>query len=200
MARGLMKNQYFGDTRDLFKYDLVLELLCKTDLDRFTFVPMLTPDDDSGHGGRTDYRRAKAGRDNQELKDYLATCVAQDRRDVSETAGIFRVPKWSAFELLMYDRPFSDDDRLQFWTGLPEESLKEAVIVLDPDNGLWVKSSRLRGEKYVRYDEVRHVHDSMDARSVLVIFQYIPRVNRITFCNDVSMQLKDIVTDGRPVI
>lgn len=26
-----MKNQYFGDTRDLFKYDLVLELLLRNE-------------------------------------------------------------------------------------------------------------------------------------------------------------------------
>ena len=40
-----MKNQYFGDNRDLFKYDLFLKIIQKTDsVNRFTFIPMLTPD------------------------------------------------------------------------------------------------------------------------------------------------------------
>lgn len=49
-----MKNQYFGDTRDLFKYDLILELLLENDfLERFTFIPMLTEDTENLHGRRT---------------------------------------------------------------------------------------------------------------------------------------------------
>ncbi|MCJ2670040.1 MAG: hypothetical protein LN416_05970, partial [Candidatus Thermoplasmatota archaeon] len=56
-----MKNQYFGDTRDLFKYDLVLELLLGTELRRFTFIPMLTRDEESSDGGKTDYGNATAG-------------------------------------------------------------------------------------------------------------------------------------------
>jgi len=43
-----MKNQYFGDRNDFFKYDLVLNLIEKiVNLKCFTFIPMLTEDDDS---------------------------------------------------------------------------------------------------------------------------------------------------------
>lgn len=50
-----MKNQYFGDTRDLLKYDLALELLLRCNLSRLTFIPMLTRDEPNTHGSRTDY-------------------------------------------------------------------------------------------------------------------------------------------------
>lgn len=49
-----MKNRYFGDRNDFLKYDLVLNLIEKTDnLKCFTFLPMLTQDDGSGDGGLT---------------------------------------------------------------------------------------------------------------------------------------------------
>jgi hypothetical protein len=195
-----MKNQYFGDTRDLFKYDIVLELLCKTDLKCFTFVPMLTPDDRSGHGNRTDYDKALAGKDNKTLREYLGTCVDQGRRDVKEAAGIFKLPKYAHLQMRIYGKLFDDEMRFQYFQDIPEEGLKEAVVVLDPDNGLWVRSSRLDGDKYLRYDEARHVFDSMDKRSVVIIFQYIPRVQRITFFNDISMKLKELVTHGMQFI
>ncbi len=42
-----MKHQYFGDHRDLFMFDLVLEILSKTGLRQLTYIPMLTRDNDS---------------------------------------------------------------------------------------------------------------------------------------------------------
>ena len=37
-----MKHQYFADRRDLFKYDLLLDILAAVpSLERLTFVPML---------------------------------------------------------------------------------------------------------------------------------------------------------------
>ena len=195
-----MKNQYFGDTRDLFKYDLVIELLTHTNLDCFSFIAMLTPNDETSHGGHTNLGKAKAGKDNKVLREYLETAVAQGRRDIIETMGIFKLPKYKKLQHRIYGRPFSDDERFQYFHCIPTEALKNAVIVLDPDNGLWVRTSRLEGGKYVRYDEARHVYDTMDPRSVLVIFQYIPRTNRITFFNDISMKLKELVTHGRQLI
>jgi hypothetical protein len=195
-----MKNQYFGDTRDLFKYDLVLELLTRTDLDCFSFIAMLTPPDTTAHGGRTSLAKARAGKDNKDLRGYLELAVDQGRRDIRETAGLFRLPKYGKLQLRIYGKPFDDEARFQYFDGIPSESLKRAVIVLDPDNGLWVRSSRLEGGKYLRYDEARHVYDIMDKKSVLIIFQFIPRVNRITFFNDISMKLKELVTHGRQLV
>jgi len=71
-----MKNQYFGDNRDLFKYDLIIEILTKGEFIRhFTFIPMLTEDDDTKHGGKTNRNEAKAGTKNIELKNFLNKCV-----------------------------------------------------------------------------------------------------------------------------
>jgi len=57
-----MKNQYFGDKRDFFKYDLSIELCERIPLKQFTFIPMLTENDGTKEGiGRT-YLRRNAGR------------------------------------------------------------------------------------------------------------------------------------------
>ena len=57
-----MKNQYFGDTRDLFKYDLALHIIEGIwSIRALTFIPMLTPDDGSRRGaGRITGRRRQA--------------------------------------------------------------------------------------------------------------------------------------------
>jgi hypothetical protein len=194
-----MKNQYFGDTRDLFKYDLILELLTHTELKRFTFIPMLTENDDTSYESQTDYQNAKAGLNNKVLVEYLRTRVEAGLRDIRETAGIFDLPKYKDLSILAYMEPFLDEARFQYFQGIPEDSLRKSIILLDPDIGLWVRSSRLEGDKYVRYDEARAVYDGMHAKSVLIIFQYIPPANRVTFFNDTSMKLKEWVTHGRPL-
>jgi hypothetical protein len=65
-----MKNQYFGDIRDLFKYDMVVWLIRQiSSLENFTFIPMLTENDPSKKdGSQTDPTKAKAGFINEDLK------------------------------------------------------------------------------------------------------------------------------------
>jgi hypothetical protein len=176
-----------------------LEILTHTQLRRFTFIPMLTEDDGTSHGSQTDYENAKAGVNNKALMEYLRTRVDAGIRDIRETAGIFDLPKYKECSILAYMEPFQDEARFQYFQGIPEDSLRKAVILLDPDIGLWVRTSRLEGDKYVRYDEARAVFDAMDPRSVLIIFQYIPPTSRVTFFNDTSMKLKEWVTHGRPL-
>src|ERR1700679_1621877 len=51
-----MKNQYFGDARDLFKYDLLLELVAIQGGRQLVFIPMLTPNDGTAEGNLTGYK------------------------------------------------------------------------------------------------------------------------------------------------
>ncbi|MDD1745766.1 MAG: hypothetical protein LUQ20_08180 [Candidatus Methanoperedens sp.] len=45
-----MNRGYLGDVRDLFKFDLIKEIILGIDIiERFTYIPMLTNDDDK-HG------------------------------------------------------------------------------------------------------------------------------------------------------
>ena len=188
-----MKNQYFGDTRDLFKYDLVLELLLETELRRFTFVPMLTRDEETSDGGKTDYTKAKAGTRRQFLRRFLEDCVRDGRRNIGELEKLFRDSEQLAgFKLEIHGKAtyFTHEDRERYFSSIGEEHLTRSIIVVDPDNGLEVKGSRGRMEKYVRYEEIRDLYRRMDDRSVLVVFQFIPRVKRSEFFSRICGRIR----------
>ncbi len=165
-----MKHQYFGDHRDLFMFDLVLEVLSKTGLRQLTYIPMLTRDNDSEYVLRTEAEQVVAGRDNTVLREYLHTCLSDGKRSIYETEGIFRLPGFNMFEFTLHRLRFQDQSRMQYFLSIPEEALGEAVILLDPDEGMWSSRVGGEGEKYLRFDEIRHIYETMDPASVLILF------------------------------
>jgi len=181
-----VKNQYFGDTRDLFKYDLALHILERTDLRRFTFVPMLTPEDETTDGVHVDLAKAKAGRDNQPLCDFLESCTREGRRDIRELDRFFA---GTTNEILTYHPVLEKERRSQYFSDLPGDWLEDSVVVLDPDNGMEVPSGR--GVKWLRYDELRHLYDDLGDRSVMLVFQFIPREKRSIFIPRIARAMID---------
>ena len=189
-----MKNQYFGDTRDLFKYDLILELLLKNDfLERFTFIPMLTEDTEDLHGRRTDYGDARAGTQRKELIKFLRRCIAENRRNIVELEGFFRsvkLPRKVDFEIYRKNEFISHETRAGYFGEISGQLMSRSVILADPDIGLEVKSIRNREKKYVTYVEVELLFSRMDRNSLLVIFQFIPRVERRKYLIQIGRKLK----------
>jgi hypothetical protein len=189
-----LKNEYFGDTRDLFKYDLVLELLSKNDfLERFTFIPMLTEDMQNLHGKRTNYGEAKAGTQRKELIEFLKKRVAENRRNIIELEQFFRsvkLPRKVNFEIYRKDEFFSHETRARYFREITERLLSRSVILVDPDIGLEVKSIRNREENYITYAEVKLLFSRMDRNSLLLIFQFIPRVERRKYFIQIGRKLK----------
>lgn len=53
-----MKHQYFGDKRDLFKYDLILYLSKELNLKNAYFISMLTENDKSKQGNEINYENS----------------------------------------------------------------------------------------------------------------------------------------------
>src|SRR4051794_30215725 len=145
-----MKHQYFGDRRDLFKYDLLLDLLSAVPtLERLTFVPMLTPDDDTRQGNRI---AVLHGRRSAALAEFLNDCRQDKRQDLRalrefmQKAGVVYEPyRDSVF--------FDHDQRDEYFASIPAGSLTRALVFLDPDIGLEPSNPRQmrRGgpEKYL---------------------------------------------------
>jgi hypothetical protein len=168
-----MKNQYFGDTRDLFKYDLILQVMGGIPSIRsLTFIPMLTPDDESTHGNRTDHRRAKAGFKNRPLVEHLAACVLEGRRNVCEILPLFTA---HGIQVNLHGEPFSTPDRAAYFRAIPDGWLRDALVFLDPDIGMEVARP---GEKHLLYNEIGDLLGRTEGSSVLMIFQFYPRVER----------------------
>jgi len=197
-----MKNQYFGDIRDLFKYDLVLELLLRSSLRRFTFIPMLTEDESNTHGRRIDYSRARAGTQRVVLRSFLERCLTSDRRNIKELEKFFSGKKFSKkIKLKIYERNsyFLDKTRREYFSAIDSDLLTRSVILVDPDIGLEVKSMKERENKYVKYKEVKLLYDRMDKYSMLLVFQFIPRVIRKRYFSKISKWLKQKVVGESPV-
>ncbi len=186
-----MKNQYFGDVHDLFKYDLVLEILSKTHLSKFTFIPMLTPNDNDHEGRRITYTKNRAGYHRFTLRTFLETRIKENRRNINELYHFFKGPEvihsiGKRVALYIHcaneNGYFTHEERKGYFESIPQHWLKDAIILVDPDIGIEVKSaSRMNLHKYVTYSEIQLLFNKMNDQSVLIIFQYIPRVNRLQY-------------------
>jgi hypothetical protein len=196
----VVKNQYFGDTRDLFKYDLVLELLLKNDfLKRFTFIPMLTENVRNFHGRRINYDQARAGTRRKELCSFLAQCVMESRRNIIGLERFFKSFKWARkidFTIYRKNEYFSHEARTRYFNEIDRCLLSGSAILVDPDIGLAVKSMGGREDNYITYSEVELLFNRMDRNSVLVIFQFIPRVERESYFSQIGRKLKTIVNSS----
>lgn len=197
-----MKNQYFADTRDLFKYDLVLELLEKSQTSQFTFIPMLTPDDPNYKGGRTNYGNIRFRPKRKELRSFLESCLATNNRKVVMLERFFgntSLTKRLEFKIYAKKKYFASRKREGYFLNIPRKLLMHSIILVDPDIGLEVRNMRGREENYLTYAEARTLHDRMDDKSTLLIFQFIPRVRRIPYLRKLASELSTRVTRRLPV-
>ena len=93
-----MKNQYFGDIRDLFKYDIIQRILKGiSSLQRFTCIPILTKNvPKRREGNKRDFNRAKKngrpGTKNNEFMEFLEKYkeTDEDERDFTEIVNYFK--------------------------------------------------------------------------------------------------------------
>jgi hypothetical protein len=202
-----LKNQYFADRNDYFKYDLAI-FLCEqlSGIKRFTFIPMLTINDGSGDGGLIDYRQG-AGR--SDLYRFLRESIKKKRRQVSRLREYFGGNGFQ-FEYRPYgddlNKKFTHEGREAYFKDIPDDYLKHSVLLLDPDNGLEIKSCRKGNyHKFVKYDEVKLVYDRMDASSILTVYQHLPFLPRpliiYSLINKLREELKSpiplAVSDGQ---
>ncbi|KAB2948264.1 MAG: hypothetical protein OIN84_03210 [Candidatus Methanoperedens sp.] len=188
-----MKNQYFGDIRDLFKYDLILRI-CKENAltERVLFIPMLTKNDGKLDGNKIDYSKAKAGTKNEELKCYLTNCIQNNRRNVAEIEFYF---KSKGMEIYIHNESFVKSGRKNYFEKLLKEKLpffSHCLIFLDPDIGLEVKASK---EKHLLYGEVEELYNKMDANSILMIYQHFPRESHVEYRCRRAKDLKNKTKD-----
>lgn len=184
-----MKNQFFADRRDFFKYDLLLELLEGVELTGgITLVPMLTPNDGGPDGTLTRYPRGnrRAG-----LYEFLRVCLSRERRDILELRSFFGNLPWPY-------RPYRDNEyfeheaRHEYFGAIPDSALRGALVFVDPDNGLEVASMRPgNGHKYIRWCEMRELTRRMDSSCVSVVYQHLPREKRIAFFSRMGDRFRD---------
>ncbi len=186
-----MKNQYFGDRRDFFKYDLLLDLVEGHGSRKLTFIPMLTPNDGSAEGTLTHY---DCGERRQSLCEFLQAAVTSRQRDIRLLHQI--MPQFQVeFRCHCDNHYLLNQDRDRYFDSLPPEWLAESVVFLDPDIGLQTGNNgymRRKGfEKYLTYAELSRVCSRTSGSSVVIVYQHLQR-NAKRHLSDLEHRLEDL--------
>ncbi len=151
-----MNRGYLGDVRDLFKFDLIKEIIRGFEkIDRFTYIPMLTNDDDK-HGNIRNFE-GKLGNKNRDLKYVLHKYqkIEKNNRSFNPIKEYFQK---LGKEIRFYNETeiFKDDTRVQYFKNIPPDLMFKSLIFVDPDIGLQSKSPN---EKHILYWEVGYLYD-----------------------------------------
>jgi hypothetical protein len=186
-----MKNQYFGDTRDLFKYDLIEEIIKGLKLSqKFTFIPMLTPNDDTDEGNVRGFSEKDAGWKNEPLRVFLKPFhkMHRNKRDFREIANYFsKVDIQSC--IYKGDVYFEKSKRFNYFQDISQDLLENPLIFIDPDIGLQIKKST---EKHILFSEIGSIYNRMNNESTVMVFQFFPRVKRAKYIEKRLSDLSEI--------
>jgi hypothetical protein len=198
-----MNRQYFGDTRDLFKFDLVRHIMkYLPDLSGFTYVPMMTETGNKGGQkkntkkdlGRA-YASGKAGTQNRDLSTLLEQLqeIESALEYVTGISSYFEHER-IATEIFHKTR-FTHENREHYFQNLLVHFPARSLVFFDPDTGL---KERSPGDKYLLFSEVKTIHETMDTGSILMIYQHFPRVKRGAYIRNRCSQLATL-TGSIPV-
>src|SRR5712692_8440713 len=129
-----MKNQYFGDKRDYFKYGLLEALATSVDsIDQLSCVWMLTPPVANNDGRKAFVPHPELTR----LTAFVQSCQANGIADVAEMKRYFGD---QAFRFFSYgdgaDCYFTPMNRSDYFRDIPDLALRKSLVFFDPDNGL----------------------------------------------------------------
>jgi hypothetical protein len=168
-----MKNQYFGDRRDYFKYDVLERLAAELpEIEQLTCLWMLTPPDRTGQGAVPFIPDPELPELTAFFRRRLDSGDARQAR-VGEMRGYFEDRPFGFFSYRDDREDFGSATRSEYFASIPDEALRRSVVFFDPDIGM--EPGRAT-EKHLRFQELGSALARMDADSVAVVFQYARRV------------------------
>lgn len=197
-----MNRMFFGDTRDLFKFDLVRHIMkAFPELASFTFVPMLTEEEPAAAKKKTRakdlglaQKKGRAGTQNRELMEDMGR-LQEINDDLEYFHGVQSYFKRENIIIdVLHKDTFSHEHRMNYFNRMFENFPKSSLIFLDPDTGLEVKNPT---QRHLLFDEVKKIFDCMDHQSVLMIYQHLPRLTRAGYIQKRCRQLAAL-THSRP--
>jgi len=172
-----LKNQYFGDINEYFKYGLIRRLTDGGKI-RTAICWMLTPDDSGNEGRRTDYlNQPKKWRHfDPELYDHLVVSRGIRNIQAIESERIL-------FNCSFYSDILNDNSkkRCLYFEAFSRISSGSDLVFFDPDKGLEVKSIPYGRKSSSMYLYWREVVRFFTAGYSMLIYQHFPRVQRDQF-------------------
>jgi hypothetical protein len=186
-----MNAKYFGDTKDLFKYDLITSLIkgFKGRIDRVVIVPMLTKYDPNFKGNpgcrNTDliacFRRLRRTEEVDHYYDELKSYIKELKTDINKKKVRIRIEK---------SEIFSKQKRDKYFRSIYENFPTAALIFIDPDTGIKEKEFT---EKHLSFSELKKFYDQLDNESILMVYQHYQR-RRLPAPDEPKRKFNDVLT------
>jgi hypothetical protein len=178
-----MKNQYFGDINDYFKYGL-LRLITKNTNLKIGVCWMLTENDTEqkqNDGNKTKYLLKPNWRcHDPALFDFLKSCVDDNNRNVIQIESSQMLPSCKFHEEILKD---DKESRQQYFANLKNNMKDCDLLFFDPDNGMQIPSTHCGNKgssKFLYWNEAKELFD-FDLGHSLIIFQHHRRVEYKSF-------------------
>jgi hypothetical protein len=178
-----VKDQYFGDARDYFKYQLLGELMQRVPgLARLTCFWMLTPPDATAEGNV----RFSEDEELPELTAFLRRHLESGDKRVRHMREFFRIQ--GVTYVPWGDEPpyFTAGGRKEYFDGIPVAHLQKALVFFDPDIGLTMGKPTT---KHLAIQELEATYHRMDSQSVAVVYQH--RARRKDFWNSTGLRIEE---------
>lgn len=190
-----MKNRYFGDIYDYFKYALLRRL---TEVEGISTAVcwMLTEDDGGKDGHRTDYLREPERWSSFEPRvfEFLRHQVLERKtRNVRVIEKSKVLPKCRFYSGILTDDGVK---RQRYFDQFLEFARGAAVVFFDPDNGIEVgsvKYGRRNSSKYLYWNEIEL---ALRANHSLLVYQHLPPQPRGPLIRHVTRGLLQVNRGG----
>jgi hypothetical protein len=190
-----MKDQYFGDINDYFKYG-VLRCFGESGLS-IGVCWMMTPGD-----GRTDGRKIQYLADEKRWRAYDPNLFDNLAAAVKRNRAVRQIQKAQILPNCLFCDdvvPESQSSRNGWLSQALKKLSRVDLLFFDPDNGIEVRSTPLgkRGSsKFLYWDEIE---TAWFKGCSLLIFQHFPRQNRAKYTARLANELSHHVPDGKVV-
>jgi hypothetical protein len=190
-----MKNQDFGDNRDLLKFDLVYQIIRRGLVDRFTYIPMLTENVKRSEEPQFCRHNAACGGENQELIEFFDRCIINEKRNINQLEEFFG---GFGIKAVVYNKDhfFTNTDRSNYFAGIGQELLTRSLILIDPDKGL---EEDVNNAGNLLYSELRDIYERMDDNSCLMFFQRFPYNLYEEYLGMRCDEIKDYIPGSQPI-
>lgn len=183
-----MNVKFFGNSLDLFKYDVLISLIGKEEL--LYYVPMLTAPKDRVVDPK--YLIYEVGSLNKRLKDKMVSYFKTNSNQFDEILDCFEEAKVDYRVILHSSKDndkivrledlhdfFNDDEREKYFQYSIQnfnEIERDKIIFLDPDIGLDLKvKRRFRSmkEAYLKTEELKQCFINSGKNDVVCFFQHL---------------------------
>jgi len=182
-----MNQKFCGDSRDLFKYDLIYTIMKKLpELASFTFIPMLTPVYQT--------KTMKAGQDNEKLIKLFSPFSGENGAELyfHEIQHLFESEGIKT--TILNNNQFTRKGRIEYFEKIIENLPENSLIFFDPDTGLREKNPT---EEHMKFSELLEVYKKSSPSSLLMVYQHYPRVctseERTNFPSKKSQEIGEFI-------